>query len=237
MFLFLCACCICICIIEINELYWLEDKGQKNVLSCVTVLFAYLLVVLKLNFVCLFICCFNLHQYIGISGESFEWMSHIHFTFARLKALNLMLSLKFMKSEKAKAAGTIIVGNRVSLPKGGPDITVFIDREMREGVTKLCDLYILFFFSFFILLNFFSFLFYSPSLPPQRSPLRQTRSERKRSRLQYEWVNEWMIFTLLSNFLCFLFICRDRDINKRDDSWVVEWPSCLQKLCAISSDK
>jgi hypothetical protein len=48
-----------------------------------------------------------------------------------------MLSLRFKRKEDVEAGGAIITVNKVFLPKGPPWLTVFIDCEIRVGVTKL----------------------------------------------------------------------------------------------------
>jgi hypothetical protein len=81
---------------------------------------------------------------MGISGDdTLMWINHFLFTISRNRPKIDMRKL-IMKNEYAKEIGMVVGCRRLSFPDTelfGTFYTVFIDFEMREGITKLCALF------------------------------------------------------------------------------------------------
>jgi hypothetical protein len=96
---------------------------------------------------------------IGISGDNLMWINHFIFTVSRTHP-KLNLQKLTLKNSYAETKGMMVKRKSLMLIKGSGICfyTVFIDHEMKEGVTKLCVLLLCF---LFITFDVFCFFFFS----------------------------------------------------------------------------
>jgi hypothetical protein len=91
---------------------------------------------------------------IGISRDNFIWIKHFLFTVSRTQP---KFDLRKLLLKSRDVEGMMVKCKSVKFTEVGSYCTVFINHEMREGVTKLC---VFFLYFLFILINVFCFVFF-----------------------------------------------------------------------------